>query len=275
MWIVDKRYRILYHQLLVLQELPVGPHIVHFQGSYGRVKCVKGNAFSLIDFHVYITTFNISAQNTNRHGYPSPKATPYHEDTTPSYVLFTCVCRVDRYDWTCWIWRCNSMEQCKLFSVGWEINVQWCATGDTHQNFSNILYLFIKSRVSFTFDLGRKVICVDPPPKSRIPTVLFVLEYKWPKANRQKVKHITLNIENSRECAIYHHCCEHRGYSMALCINCPFYWEFIPFTTTSVRMMHGYRYYHQPADLICGHQGGEDMFCLKTQGGFLNRCGGT
>lgn len=24
------------------------------------------------------------------------------------------------------------------------------------------------------------MICVDPPPKSRMPTVFFVLEYKWP-----------------------------------------------------------------------------------------------
>lgn len=29
-----------------------------------------------------------------------------------------------------------------------------------------------------TFDFGRNVICVDPPPRSRMPTVLLVLEYK-------------------------------------------------------------------------------------------------
>ena len=49
-----------------------------------------------------------------------------------------------------------------------------------------------------TLDLGRKVICVDPPPRSRMPTVFLLLAYRCPKAH----KHST---QNSFSKHIHHH----------------------------------------------------------------------
>lgn len=37
------------------------------------------------------------------------------------------------------------------------------------------------SALKRTFSFGRNVICVDPPPRSKIPTVLLVSFFRWPK----------------------------------------------------------------------------------------------
>lgn len=37
------------------------------------------------------------------------------------------------------------------------------------------------STLKWTFSFGRNVICVDPPPRSKIPTVVLVSFFRWPK----------------------------------------------------------------------------------------------
>lgn len=37
------------------------------------------------------------------------------------------------------------------------------------------------TNIQLTFSFGRNVICVEPPPRSKIPTVFLVFGFKWPE----------------------------------------------------------------------------------------------
>lgn len=87
-------FKIQYHQLPVLQELPTEPHTVHFQGSY-EVK------ISWEDFRSLYQSLLCPIKVTMQQTWP-----------------LTCVCRADMYYWTSWSWQCNYGEQIQQFSGG-------------------------------------------------------------------------------------------------------------------------------------------------------------
>lgn len=140
-----------YHQILKLQEWPGEQQRDHFPGS-----CRRWHRYKV---RVYIAMKLLYQYNR--------------------LLVLTYVCTTGMYCWTGWNWQYKRKEQTELFSVGKR---------------KNMLIVAFLSRVNTshklsTLDLGRNVICVDPPPKSSIPTVLLVLEYKWPAGKYNSYKH--------------------------------------------------------------------------------------
>lgn len=88
--------------------------------------------------------------------------------------LVTCRCITQMLCWRCQIWWCNHQVGRSQGSptvdtevrLGQKTNRMWSLNTETLR----------------TLCLGRNVIWVDPPPRSRIPTVFFVLAFlRWPE----------------------------------------------------------------------------------------------